>query len=195
MLFSSILLPFVFAFAILATTFVVIVVVVAIRKAHRHINLLLNHQCLPRILRWIDIHLDMLAAFDLLLDRMELGRARSINISVGLFTIPVAFVSEFIGSLIKMHWLLIFCVIFNFAVILILHLIVLRLLIDNLFLLSLRTFVYLVNIYLLVLNLLLHLHHFYRLFLFVYLSRNLLFLLLFLASLYPRFTRHRLAMG
>lgn len=168
LLFTMSLLPLLVpTLTVLAATLVV-VVVVAFGHSHGHVDLFLDHEGLPRVLRWIYVHLDMLAAFDLLLvDLVELGGARPININIGLLAFPVAFVSEFVRSLYLVDWLLVFCVEFNFAVILILHLIVIHLLIDILFLLSLYTLVYLVNIYWLIVIYLLHLHLFNGLFPFI----------------------------
>jgi len=115
---------FVFDLAILASTFIIIVVVViAIRKAHRHINLLFNHQCLSWILRCINIHLYMLTSFNFLLNGMELGRAWYTNIDIRLLiTIWEAFVGNTVtGIVYDLNGLMVVCVIFGFTVILILH--------------------------------------------------------------------------
>ena len=133
--FLSLMLPFfVFALGSLTSTFIIVVeVVVAVRKAHRHINLLFHHECLSRILRRINVHLYMLTSFNLLLDRIvELGRARPSNVGISLLlAISEAFVGNTISSLVyDLNGLVVICVIFGFTVILILHLVVLGLLID-----------------------------------------------------------------
>jgi len=190
------LLSFIFALIILTTSFInfiIAVVVVAIRKANRtSVNLLIHHErLLPRVLKRINIHLNIMIPFNLLLDGMELGRAWHHNISIWLlFAISKAIVDNAATGLIydlNGLLLLIICVIISLAVILILHLIVLGLLIDILFLLILNTFVYLINIDLLVFVKLLHLNNFNSLFPFVYLISYLLFLLFFLAGLQNRF--------
>lgn len=154
---------FIFALAILTATFIIVVVViVAFRSenAHRYVNLFLNHKCLPRILRCINVHLYMLTPFNLLLDLLELVRATPSNVDIWLlFALSVAFVVEYVSSLIyDLNGLGIVCVIFGFTVILILHLVILGLLIDISVLLILITFFIITQIHLLIIVKLLHLH-------------------------------------